>query len=304
MDMNETPTTPVDAEVDDLPGFHITVPDPLSCLPDRARFAPGRNHSHPMYASIIVDARPPRPITDQASGVGAVVRSVEPECAVTFHKRQPTFAGFSVKNGRMISGTGPHELAAFKRLETDHTTVEYDFQNLEITCEFEGAISTYTPDFTRVTDTGRLVAVEVKADASHFVPHIYHNKLERAASGLAEIGIEFRRTTGSELRGEARFQFNVSRAFGDRFTFVAPSLLDAVLNRLAKNRYPVSLGAIEEILDTDKRIARAKVHALLCQREIAFELTGVITPETPISLPRRPNFIPDIRTIGHESHNF
>jgi hypothetical protein len=303
MDTNSTLSTLMTEDWDDLPTFNIQIPDPLTCLPERTHFVPGRNHSHPSHSSLVVDPPMARSITDQDWGAGAVVRSVEPKCSVTFHKRQATFAGFSVKSGRMISGTGPHELAAFKRLETDHTTVDYDFENLEITWHSAGKEFSYTPDYTRVTDIGSVETAEIKADASHFMPEDYHLKLEAGGNALAEVKIEFRLITGRELRGDPRFQFNVSRAFGDRFTLVAPSLRDAVANQLAKANGPVGLGAIEEVLDKDPHVARARAHSLLCKRDIAFELTGVITRDTPVSLPRHPELIPDIRAIGHEGDN-
>lgn len=303
MDMCSKSESLTDEGAEDLLPFNITIPDPLACLPERSRFAPGRNHSHPSHASLIVDPPLARPITDQCWGGGAVVCSVEAKCAVTFHKKQPTFAGFSVKNGRMISGTGPHELAAFKRLETDHTTVAFDFEILEITWPSDGKERLYTPDYTRVTDIGRVETAEIKADFSHFMPEEYHLELEEASKALARVDIEFRRVTGSELRGDPRFQYNVSRAFGDRFTFVAPSIRDVVENQLAKTNGPVGLGAIEELLDADSRVARAKAHALLCHRVIAFELNDALTIDTPVTLPTHPKFIPDIRVIGHESDN-
>lgn len=300
MDICKSPATLIADDEDDLPRFNVTIPEPRSCLPERSRFVPGRNHSHPSHASVIVDPSFIRSITDQSWGASAVVKSVEPKCEVTFHKRQPTFAGFSVKNGRMISGTGPHELAAFKRLETDHTTVEFDFQNLEISCQIGGKECSYTPDFLRAADSGCVVATEIKADASHFLPEDYHLKLEAAATALANVGIEFRRVTGTELRGDARFEVNVSRAFGDRFTLVAGSLCDEIANRLATATGPIGLGAVEEILDTDPHVARAKAHALLCRREIAFDLNGTIGRDTPVSLPNHPQFMPNIRAIGRE----
>lgn len=284
--------------------YEVTIPDPVACLPRRARFRGGRHHRHPSHTSLVVDSAGTPSIADHERSCGLTIASREPRCAVTFRERQPTFAGLSRKTRRMVSGRGPHEYAAFRLFEMDTGIVDYVLQGTVVTIRFADGEAKHYSDYITVDENCSTSAGEIKADASHFAPPAFRHRMELCASAYATHGISFRRDTGASLRGSARFELNLGRAFGDRFTRVEPARAACVAETLARGAGEAALGAIEELLDSDPLAARAKAHALMCTRALHLPLAERLGKDTRVTVPKYPKSVPDIRAIGASATDF
>lgn len=294
--------TTSDATSDDTPKFTVSIPDPRDCMPARAKGVGGRNKVHPLYGGCLVDAAPVTS-TVATSWSKITVESVPPECAVTFNKRQSSFAGLSVKTGRMMSGLGPHEHAIWRELEAVPRWVDFDLQNIRTSWSDDRGGHFYTGDWVAVDHDGLVHAGEMKASASYYADPAYHILMEEAASAYARVGITFSRDTGDSIRGGQRRQLNVGRAFGDRFTAVPQDRREAVIRTVEASGGTATLGKVEEVAHDDPRVARAMVNAMLCAREVSYPLDARLDRDTPVTLPRTPTTIVDIRAMRHELTN-
>ena len=283
---------------DDLPSFTVTVPDPRNCAPARAAGVGGRNKNHPIYGGSLIDAAPITRST-AAAWTSITLASVEPECAVTFNKRQSSFAGYSTKTARMMSGLGPHELAVWRELEANPRWVDFDLQRIRTTWTGPIGSHSYLGDYIAIDQDGLVHAGEMKASASYYADPAYHHLMEDATGAYARVGITFRHT-GDGMRGTPRRQLNVGRAFGDRFTTVPPKQRELVLEAIAANAGTAPLGLVEEKVNTDHRLARALVNAMLCARDISYPLDLRLDRDTPVTRPKAPTIIPDIRAMRHD----
>ena len=102
------------------------------------------------------------------------------------------------------------------------------------------------------------------------------------------------------MRGSSRRQLNIGRAFGDRFTTISPKQRDAVLEAVEANGGTAPLSLLEEKVNPDQRVARAQVNAMLCARDISYPLDLRLDRDTPVTRPKVPTIIPDIRAMRHE----
>lgn len=288
--------------LDELPEFTVSIPDPRDCVPARTKGVGGRNKVHPLYGSSLVDASP---ITSSATTPWTTItlESVEPECAVTFNKRQSSFAGLSVKTGRMMSGLGPHEHATWRELEANPRWVDFDLQRVRTSWSDDHGGHSYTGDWVAVDEGGLVHAGEMKASASYYADPAYHILMEEAASAYARVGITFRRDTGDGVRGGQRRQLNVGRAFGDRFTSVPDGCREAVLETLDAGGGTAPLGKVEEVAHADGRVARSMVNAMMCARHVSYPLDVRLGRDTPVTRPNTPATITDIRAMRHELTN-
>lgn len=282
--------------------FIISIPDARDCIPARAKALGGRNKLHPLFAGSLVDASP---ITSPAATPWTTIslESVEPGCSVTFNKRQSSFAGLSVKTARMMSGLGPHELAIWRELEANPRWVDFDLQRIRTSWSDGHGGHSYTGDWVAVDDEGLVHAGEMKASASYYADPAYNILMEEAASAYARVGIAFSRDTDDGVRGSQRRQLNVGRAFGDRFTAVPEARRGAILAIVETAGGTASLGELEEAAHTDPRVARAMVNSMMCAREVSYPLDARLDRDTPVTRPKTPDTIPDIRAIRHELTN-
>lgn len=282
--------------------FTVSIPDPRDCFPSRAKVVGGRNRVHPLYGGSLVETSA---ITASAATPWTTItlESVEPEFAVTFNKRQSSFAGLSVKTGRAVSGLGPHEHAMWRELETGSRWVDFDLQTTRTTWSGSLGDHSYTGDWIAVDEDGLVHAGEMKASGSYYADPAYHILMEEAAGAYARVGITFSRDTGDRVRGGQRRQLNVGRAFGDRFTAVSESCRDAVLGTIDANGGSAPLGQVEEAANADPRVARAIVNAMLCARDLAYPLEVRPDRDTPVTRPKTPTTITDIRAMRHELTN-
>lgn len=289
-----------DNDLDDYGEFTLSIPDPIGCG-DRRRLMHKEGRSHPSHASCAVEID-----TRQSEGVHPFtsfsVKAQQSPCMAFQNRKQFRFAGLSMKTRRMVSGTGPNEFAAWKELETNPRWVDFDMQTARVAWEADGKHASYLADVIAVDDAGQIHAWELKTDRSYYDPPEYEAVMRHATVGFGAACVSFERRTGSELRGNDRYQLNVDRAFGDRFTQIH-SAAQCRVEEMLRGRATLALGDIEEVLDADPLVARAKTHALLCQRVISIPLRSVIDRETPVTSTENPAAIPDIRLLHHENDN-
>lgn len=289
-----------DNDLDDYGEFTLSIPDPIGCG-DRRRLKHKEGRSHPSHASCAVEID-----TRQSEGVHPFTSfSVEAQkspCMAFKNPKQFRFAGLSIKTRRMVSGTGPNELAAWKELETNPRWVDFDMQTARVAWQAEGNHASYLADVIAVDDAGQIHAWELKADRSYYDPPEYEAIMRHAKVGFETACVAFERHTGFQLRGSDRYRLNVDRAFGDRFTQIDAAARSRVVELLSSGA-KLALGDIWQVLDSDPLVACAKSHALLCQRVISIPLRGVVDHETPVSSAVNPTAIPDIRLLCHENDN-
>lgn len=138
-----------DPSDEDVKNFIVRIPDPLECVPPRAKAGGGQFRLHPLYGDSVIAAGP---VTtgDPMRYPGVRVASVEPRCMVTFIRKQASFAGCSTKTRRMMSGLGPHELAVWRELEVNPHWVDFDLQRIRTSWADDDAIRSYLSDYIAV----------------------------------------------------------------------------------------------------------------------------------------------------------
>ncbi|MBO9505699.1 hypothetical protein J7348_13810 [Qipengyuania flava] len=289
-----------DDDLGDYGEFTLSIPDPLGCN-DRGRLIREERRSHPSHASCAVEidlrrSETVHPITSFS------VDSQQSPCMAFVNRKHFRFAGLSMKTRRMVSGTGPNEFAAWKELETNPRWVDFDMQTARVAWQAEGEQASYLADVIAVDDAGQIYAWELKADRSYYDAPEYEAVMRHAKVGFESACVALERHTGFQLRGSDRYRLNVDRAFGDRFTQIDP-VTKCRVEEMLRGGATLTLGDIEEVLDADPLVARAKTHALVCQRVISVSLSGVIDRETAVSSTVNPVTVPDIRLLRHENDN-
>lgn len=281
--------------IDTIPadtGGHVTIriPPHVECLHPRVWRVGGQNRIHPLHRDVVEQATALVPTPAWGAGT---LRSVDQPLRVTFHESAGTFAEFSRKAGRTVSGRGPHELANFEEMEVDPVWVDLNLEGAAISW---AAGRSYTPDFIGLHVDDGVVAGEVKADASYFVDRKYALTIVNAERTCSALGIVFRKVVGTEMHARVVRRRNVRRAFIDRFTEVPPGGGDAVSDLLASHG-PTALGCIEEVAAPGRADARAVVHALLCARRLSFDLNLPVTVDTVVGPAPVQRHAADIRAL-------
>ncbi|MBB5716248.1 hypothetical protein [Sphingomonas aerophila] len=273
-------------------GGHVTVriPPLVECLHPRVWQIGGKNRIHPLHRDVVEQATLVTASPDWGYGT---LKSVDQPLRVTFHERAGTFADFSRKAGRTVSGRGPHEQANFEEMEVDPVWVNLALEGAVISWEAGG---TYTPDFIGLHVDDGVVTGEVKADMSYFVDRNYAPIVANAERTCAAVGITFKKVVGTKLHGQVVRRQNVRRAFIDRFTHVPPSGVDAVANLLAAHG-TAPLGRVEEVVAPGRANARGVVHALLCARGLSFDLNLPVTADTIVGPAPVQRHSADIRAL-------
>ena len=289
-----------DNDLADYGDFTVTLPDPIA-IERSARNRQGRGRTHPSHRSCAVEAgpTPAEPVSDDTR---FTIVSQNAPCMLFRNRRQSRFGGLSAKTRRLVSGVGPHELAAWKEFETNQRWVDFDMQTARVAWTAVANQASYLADSIAVDDIGDVHTQEIKADPSYFAEPDYDHVMRHAEQGFGEAGMAFEKLIGPALRGSERKQLNVDRAFGDRFTYVSPQARNLVQSLLKKAPI-VALGEIEDLLDNDPLTARAKANALLCERAIGFGLDQRLTRETLVTAPVWPSTFPDIRALRYDNDN-
>lgn len=289
-----------DNNLADYGKFEVSLPDPMK-IEGRNRSSRKGGRPHPGHASCVAEANmiSAEPAKD---GTQFSIVSQDAPCMLYRNRKQSRYAGLSVKTRRMVSGLGPHELAAWKEFETNPHWVDFDMQTARVAWTADAGQLSYLADIIAIDDMGVCHAHEIKADPSYFAAPDYVHVMRHAARGFNEADIEFGKLVGAALRGTNRKQLNVDRAFGDRFTTVSPQARDLVHELLSKVSV-ASLGEVEDLLDSDQLIARAKANALLCERAIGFSLDEALSREVLVTMPIWPAMFPDIRALRYNNDN-
>ncbi len=284
-------------DVPNVGSVTLKIPDPLNCLPARARRQHGAAHNHPYW----------RPITSEVEGVATMqpphweivsVAAVEPHHHVTFRRKQSTFSFLSRKNGYTQTGESPWELVRAQELEVDPITVDFQLGSLRVYWRTDNGDRFYTADNVSVTASGLVTAEEIKASASYFHDADYSELMGRIKGGLNAVGIEFRKVDADQMRDNRRRRYNISAAFDDRFAAFSERHLDALSNEFAKNSAGVALGELTEAFDLPGAKSQQIINAMMCKRHLAYDLDLSINRDTQIvPVANVTKSIPDIRAI-------
>jgi hypothetical protein len=285
-DLQDTPTSGAGSldndqqtEGDRLPDTPLEIPNVHDCLPKAAKSIGGRNFYHP-GARLLVKTTP-EIIEAEHFGRGTI-KTVIPASAVTFHnKSQLTWSAYSAKMGQVFTGTGPHEMGYMMEQEADADVYAYTMRWVRYIWD---AGKIFTPDIASATVKSKLVLSEVKASRSYFWPVEYRHTIFNAKRTADALGVEFRQLTGEDLYNRRQRYLNLSRIYDDRLAHFSAEDQDVVENELAK-RPDTSLGKIQELISPHPRQARAKAHAMLCRRLIAFSFDAAITEDTLVRKP-------------------
>lgn len=276
----------------DLAGtLTLRIPDPLECIPRRARRVGGRRHYHPSVS--IIEEGPIAEPTDW--GIGSVI-SHQPAPAVTFHNVASTFDFFSVKTRRTVYGTGPHEFAHGKELEVNPWAVDFELQGVRILWNSDER-DHYTGDSVALM-VDHVVAAEVKASQSYFEHPDYDTVMWNAQRSFEAAGLRFRKVTGDEMAGRRRRRWNIDRAFDDRATAFDKRESDALAILLHSGCGSVPMGRLVVALSPHRSVGRQIVNAMLCQRHLAYDLDGIVDDDTEVTAPPQALDHTDIRQIG------
>ena len=285
------PETPVSSLVT------IRIPDHLMCLSPRSRMTGGRNHNHPMYCATI-SSPPSALVSDPGSWTLKGISAVEPECHVTFRRKQSTFSFLSVKAGRTQTGESHWEFLNAMEKEIDPQYVDYQLHGIVVRFECNEGARRYTVDSVAVTAEGSIVAEEAKASASYFAEPGYAALMTGVEKALATVRIEFRKVHGDQMQRARRRLYNITTAFNDRFTAFDQRQLDRVLDRLATEG-AVPMRRIEESIGGNTAASRRIVNAMMCARHLAYDLDDLVDDDAAVSPPPPvAKQLPDIRAIG------
>lgn len=291
-----TPITAEDANQEDRV-LAISIQDHFDCLPERARRQHGKYHLHPHWSATTSDAAVVA-ACDPPHWSMSRVSAIEPYYHITHRRKQSTFGFLSRKNGFTQTGESTWELHRAKELEIDPLVIDYQLGGLQIEFVTPQGKRHYTPDTVVSTATGHVVAEEVKASPTYFHEPEYRLLMTQVESGLASIGISFRKLDADEMRQNRRRCYNVAKAFDDRFAAFGPLQLDAVQNALAKDGGGASVGQLTEAMRLHPATALQAINAMMCKRHVSYDLNLPVGRETKVSFPPNlPKALPDIRAI-------
>ena len=290
------PSINSDQPTDERSGLiKIRIPDPLDCLPQRARSSGGRYHQHPLYSSILTESL--IVTSEPASYELRAIQSDLVSNAVTFRRKQSTFSFFSLKSGRTQTGESPYELQNAQEKEVDPICVDFELQSPRICWSHPDGPRHYTADAISVDANALVTVEEVKASESYFREPSYSALIDRVENDLSVISVNFRKVTGDQMESKRRRRFNVTRLFGDRFTAYGQNQVDAIENLFSQHPEQ-PLGRLEQALGVDARVSGRMINAMMCARHLRYDLDGQLTADSIVrTVPRISKPIPDIRAI-------
>lgn len=273
----------------------IKIPDPLECLPPRARRVGGRNHQVPYWSATTTFAIPAGPDLTSWNLTAIQSNIVSPGVASRKQKMKTSFSFLSLKNGRTQTGESPHELQNAREKEVDPVYIDYQLQGIRLHWDANGEPARYTADTVTLAANGNVVAEEVKASSSYFAVPDYAARMRLVEQDLATFDIRFRRVTGDAMAASRRRHYNVTRAFTERFTSFGAREIDAVGDLFAAHGKQVPMGIIFEALAPDLRIAHPIMNAMMCARHLAYNLDHMVTRDTIVT--PAPQAVRDLRDI-------
>lgn len=292
---NSTTTVPCDGNPQSA--FMVRIPDPLECLPPRARRKYGRNHIHPHWSATNINTAS-KPQVDWAECELVSIDSIEPHYHVTHRRKQFTFAYLSRKNGRTQTGESWWEYCHARRLEIDPQVADYQLGGLRISWRTANDHHRYTPDAVRVDHAGQVSADEVKASASYFQEPKYAAQMKYVEAQLAAAGIGFNKIDGDRILQRRRIQYNVAKAFDDRFAKFGERDVDALRGAINDNEVGASISEIAHAMRVHPASALQIVNAMMCKGLVTYELECPANSETLVRLFPKPIVpLPDIRSI-------
>jgi hypothetical protein len=272
--------------------LNIRIPDPMSCLPHRARKTGGKYRQSPLWSPTLLE-------NGFASREDFEIISMQPSvknAGITHNRAKFTFSYLSLKNYRTQFGESPHELANAMNNEVNPMIVDYQLQGVEFALRDGLHIHRYTADNINADVTGKIGIEEVKASQSYFVRGdnaLVYRSLERKLTGP---NIEFRRITADDMDNMRRRQYNVKTIFNDRFTRYEQRHIDAVQGLFATG-CEQPRARVQERLHQDSRISSLILNAMMVGRHLAYNLDQEVGPDTVVSQPPAADHVRDIRDL-------
>lgn len=279
------------------PGFQVRIPDPLECLPPRARRNFGKHHIHPHWSATTTECFA-RPKAQWEPCDLESISSIEPYYHVTHRRKQFTFAYLSRKNGRTQTGESWWEYCYARRLEVDPHVADYQLGGLRITWRTTTGLRHYTPDAVRVSAAGQVSADEVKASGSYFHEPNYAAKMSFVEGSLAAAGLDFDKIDGDSMLERRRMQYNVAMAFDDRFARFGEPEVAALHCAISDYETGASISEIAHAMRLHPAAALQIVNAMMCKGLVSYDLERPANSETIVRLFPKPVVpLPDIRSI-------
>lgn len=278
-------------------GFQVRIPDPLECLPPRARRNFGRHHIHPHWSATATE-RLVQPKVQWAECDLESIGSIEPYYHITHRRKQFTFAYLSRKNGRTQTGESWWEYCHARRLEVDPQVADYQLGGLRITWRTTTGLRHYTPDAVRVDLAGHVSADEVKASASYFHESEYAAQMKYIEAHLAAAGMGLNKIDGDTMLQRRRMQYNVAKAFDDRFAKFGEREVEALHSAISDSEAGASVAEIAHAMHVHPASALQVINAMMCSGLVTYDLECPANSETFVRLFPKPKVpLPDIRSI-------
>lgn len=206
----------------------------------------------------------------------------------TYRNSFVSSAVFSPTIRRDVYAEGPFESIYHAILATDAATAEFVFQVAEITwTRDEGQPRSYTLDGGRVTEDGREVWFEEKADRTYFEDRDIADQLELVERLLAERDISLDRIVGAELLEPVRLQV-VGEVLRHRAVPFERSQSERARDIVLEHGGLAPLGLVREALSPNRLRADALASSMLLRRVIGFPVDLPLTGDTPVRIPHRP----------------
>lgn len=280
------------------PGFQLRIPDPLECLPPRARRSYGSNHFHPHWSATTTTNATSQPEVNWAESDVLSINSIEPYYHITHNRKQFTFAYLSRKNGRTQTGESWWEYCHARRLEVDPQVADYQLGGLRLTWQTKSGIRHYTPDAVRLGASGIVSADEVKASTSYFHEPNYAAQMDHVEASLAAEGMGFSKVDGDSMLQRRRMHYNISKAFDDRFAKFGEREIEALYIAINDNQVGASVSEIAQEMHLHPASALQVINAMMCSGLVTYDLECPTNSETIVRLFPKPTVpLPDIRSI-------
>jgi hypothetical protein len=182
----------------------------------------------------------------------------------------------STKNKLLNEWESQHERHAAYWFEFCPEIVEFASQPISIGLPLDGRVTTYTPDFKVIWESGEHWIVEIK-EANDLLDPNLRRKLDAASAYFDELGYQFFVITEVELSQSALIHnLNLLRPY-KRLT-IQHSLIDSV-ERLIADNGKCTLFTLCEFVQS-----RQTTLALLAKGICSFDLFTPITSETTIKI--------------------
>ncbi|MFN6980318.1 MAG: TnsA endonuclease N-terminal domain-containing protein [Brevundimonas sp.] len=215
---------------------------------------------------------------------GSPIRSI-----ITGRRHVTTGSYASRKAGRGLPYESMPERALFMQSEVDTDVVDYRAQPFRFESVVDGKKRIYIADCVRLLSDGSIEVVEVKHDIGGLRDPDYAGKLQAVRLICERVGWRFRVMLQKPLRTSRGFE-DIVDIQSWRFTDVSQSDIFCVASALDRN--PMALGDLVDVLSqilplgegAARAVAMAKLKAMVVLRTVRFDLSKLLSLQTPVTL--------------------